>query len=1062
MAVAGTTNQVWTALAAIGAWTERALTSVRWRILMIVGPAAVLLLGLWLRGGAEPTITFALILATGLAVVLLYRNHPQVAGVLASIATSTALFAAAVTVAVSSTNAVPLFAGYIPIMLTVVTAAVFVAPHRGVHTGWSVALAQASVLGALPAHLITPDSTWSSLSTMVSLMAAFIIVYFRARKALRGPRRRWRTALRGAALGLIICLSALTASIAAVPGDAHALFGIGDFIESKTNDLICSFTRPDLTPEPIGTGTESVIPARNLGQVKASTADGAATNAIPQNTDQAANYDRLGQNYSLDNYTLYEIAGLRGLKYVNWQKNDSGEEVCSIMPWISVVTGNIVMKFNLYTLQLGIFLKEFSQAERPFEFLYDKTLPFVDGMFTYFFIPMGGVIMMVVAIFMAVRALGSGNGFRSAVGDVGGVFFVLVLGGLLFGGLSGASWVNPNSNGWFLLASTMDETTTAANSGIAEFIFDTFSWDQEAMMCTKPVPVAPLPNVSKGYNAAVPGQRYSSCVLAEALAYRPWAIAQFGSAGNHAIPVVTKVTRFGDPRPGAATNHVAAKDDKAGQGLPCYNNYSGCDDLRTYLIAQEGGPTFAAARKACMGDDGDYTHLVQCDPYHAVANELTEQTKSRDSAAANRASEMLAAYHGQGSFPHLTQSLVAFVGTVVTFIGVGVVSLICLWWQMMLFVLFLTGVFRLTVAGMPGKSRMAVEYIADVAGTFIYRFAYGLLCMVMIVMVLTVFTMPINMGLKILFLILFLLLTFKAVGKVQEAAKVKGSTMNGPGSDMQKVAVGAGIAGYLTARHVVPAAAKGGWKAGSATTKGVRNAAIGAPAAKSPAGGVAGGNGGPGGSVAAPGQQSAVGGGGATRRTVGGRPIGGVAGAAAAVGSRVAPRVEKGARNVGSGVAAATRPLSRFAGNVGRDAVLQGRQAGRRADRAVGGLLARPASRIPEGRAVSTMSGYARAASSWVADGIDRAGDEAKGVVSWMTPRYLGESMSPETRKTLDANVSASSLAGWMDGMVARKPGAPGRSTFDGHAAATERRQRARDIGRARRAQTYNRRFNQT
>jgi hypothetical protein len=447
-----------------------------------------------------------------------------------------------------------------------------------------------------------------------------------------------------------------------------------------------------------------------------------------------------------------------------------------------------------------------------------------------------------------------------------------------------------------------------------------------------------------------------------------------------------------------------------------------------------------------MDDNGDYNHLVQCDPYHAVASELTEQSEDENSAVANKASEMLGAYHGQGSFPHLTQALVAFVGTVVTGIGVGVVSVICLWWHMMLFVLFLFGPFRLAAASLPGNSRMALEYVANFVSTFIYRLAYGILCTIMIVVVLTIFTMPINMGLKILFLILFLLLSLKAITKTQEAAKVKGSTTTGPNGSLQKAAVGGAIAGYLTAKNT-PAMARGGWNAGATTAKGVRNATIGRPAPQGPPGGPSSPAG-----PASPGTPAGVGAGAGAGAgagpTVRGRPIGGLAGAAVKGANKVAPPVGKAARKSGTVAAAFALPATRAAGNAGRDAAQAGRHAGRMTNRGVGSVV----QRISGSETVDTASGYARSAAGWVGHGAQAAGREAKGVMSWATPRYLGESMSPETRQTLDANVSSSRLARAVSGSW--------RSTFEEHASNATQRREDRAERRSRRADNFARRLN--
>lgn len=1044
----------WNALGWVGTSAERVVGAMRWRVAAVVVPLAIMMTGLWLRAGAAPTVTCATVAAVGLAVTVWRRRYPQLIGVLVSSSGVCAAFCAALTVSITATGTVPAFAVTFPLSVITVTAAVFVAPHRGVHLGWSMGIAHAMTALGLPGLCFAASSSWAPAAQAASVFAALLTVYFRARKAERPQRSLLRRSLRGIAAAIVVSFGALTMAAAAPPPQAHALFGVGDFLESKTNDLICNFTRPDLTQEPIGTGPENLVPAHNLGQVKQMPTLGDSS-TIPKHSDQAGNYDRLGDNYSLENYTLYEVAGLRGLKYVNWQKNDSGEEVCSIGPWMSVTTGNLVMKLNLYILQAAISFKEMAQTEKPFQFLYDKTIPFVSSMFTYFFMPMSGLMLTLTAIAMMVGALGRG-GFRSALGNAGGTLAVLVLGGLLFGGMSGASWANPNTNGWFIIASSFEKMTNMTNSAMSEIIFSTFTWESSDMMCKKPVPVPPVPGQTPGFDAAVPGQRYSSCVLAEALAYRPWALGQFGAAGNKVISTGTNVTRFGNPSAGAPTDLVKSKDDMKGQGLPCYNNVDGCKDLRSYLIAQEGGPSFTASREKCMNDKNDYAHLVQCDPYHAVAYELNQQAKSDKTAISNRANEIRRSYVGQGSFPHLTQAMVAMFGTFVTGIGIGMISLICLYWQLILYVLFLLGPFRLTVAAFPGRARDGIVYAADFFATFVMRFAYGVLTSIVIVLVLAIFTGTMSMGMKIVLLIILLFGMFKAVRKVQETAKVKGSSVNGPAHSVTGVAgAAAGIAGYLAVTKGAPAAAKAGWKGTKATAGGARTAMIGRPPnrpAASPPG------------ASGPSPSQGIGGSGAatgvpgSRPTVRGRPIGGAVGAGIGVGQRTMPHLRSGATSVARSASAFARPVTSAAGNRARDAALRasqgGRIAGHAANKRLGAALSSHAvTRLNGG--VSTASDYAKAAAN-------RVGTEARGVMSWATPRYLAEGWDEDKRSTMDAKVSSSKVAWWLDGGVAAvggSAGGSGRSTFTKVGQDRLRRQYAADIGRARRKTAFDNRF---
>ncbi|GAB33214.1 hypothetical protein [Gordonia otitidis] len=1044
----------WRALGDLGVHVERAVTRVRWTAVAACALAALFVAATWVRMGVGVTVVNAGLIGALAVAVWLRRSHPQVAGVLASSTLAVLAVIASTMVVIAATGVVPVYPLVAGLELVAVTVLVVVAPHRGVHVGWSVAVAQGTILSAVPVWMCAPNSGWSSAATALSFVVAVAGIYFRSRKAQPRNKKLWRARIaRAAGIVLVAMIGGMGLTLGAAPPQAKAFLGIGDYFETKANDLICSFTRPDLTQEPTGTGPESLFASRNLGKVKAAPNLGNPSE-VPNYSDQIGNFDRLGPNYSLDNYTLFEIAGLRGLKFVNWQKNSDGQEVCSIMPWMSVVTGNLVMKVNEYILQFVIYVKEISQSGRPLQFLYDKTLPYVDAMFTYLFAPMGAVMLMLG--FIRLMIVGTiKNGARGALGEVAGIAGVLLLGGLLFTGLAGAGWNNPN-RGWFLLASVGDTMVASLNSQVAEVTFDTIVVGSSKMMCQKPRPVPTGPNEDEAFAAAVPGQRYSSCILAESLAYRPWAIGQFGSAGNNEIKTATRITRYGDPHVGGRTDLIKSKDDKAGQGLPCYNNYRGCTDMRSYLIAQEGGPSFAAARVKCMDGKSDYTHLVQCDPYHAVAYELDTQSKSTNQVIANNAADMQRSYQGMGSFPHLTQALVALVGTGVIAAGVGTISLMCLWWQLMLFGLFLFGPFYLLVASFPGQSRRALEYVSNFAGTFAHRLAYGILASLMIVIVALIFSAPMSMGFKILALFGTLLMMLKMIRKTGEMAKVKGSTMQNPG-----MSAGTALAlygGAKVAGKAAGATARGTAKTGAFTARQGRNALIGRPQKDTP-------------TAPTGGAPVASGGGdGGSGLSVRGRPIGGIAGFAA-------PKAAAGARRAGSAAAAAGRHAGQGAAAVGRGArfvasparaaaseaaantenvvrygrlgsgAARARQASANAASGLGRYTQKPVSRLES--AMDASGSYVRSAGAGAAR-------EAKGVASLIVPRSYATGLSEERRTALDNQASAS----WIGSKLYGDDQAVfGRSTMSDAAHRTDTRRRAASVSRYQRAAEFRDRF---
>lgn len=808
---------------AVGQWMLNAVSK-----LPRVGPGALfsaaggvlLLMMLQVSTGWAGVATGTAMVAVPSGLIVGVKRHPQTTGVAASSLLWLVLLAGAgLTLSPFVVGGgVPPFVVVYVLLLAAVTASVFLSPHAGIHTGWSVGLAQGTVMLPLPVSVFLPGSSWELVALPAAFVTSLTFARRRARKATRPTakgrlRRQASNAARGCGFALVILIGA-TSVMSVTPPEANALpsFGIGDFFEDKANDLICSFTRPDLTGETVGTGPEGFIPSKNLGQVKRSETEESA-DEVPGWSDQAGDYDRLGQNNSMDAYTLYEIAGLRGIKWVNWQKDQDGKEKCSIMPWASVMVGNLIFKVSTYVLQVTIALKEWSQSSNPLQFLYDKTTPLVADLFNYLFLPMAGIMFMLAALMVALRAMGSG-GAREALSNVGGSAIALFLAGLLYGGVAGASWADPNGNGFFMVAKIADETVGQMNSGIAEIAFKSLDTTTGGEMMCQPPQALPS-NTANGSEsqAAVPGQRYSSCILAEALAYRPWARGQFGSVANNPMLPAEKTTRFGNPSLAArADPEVTSNDDPEGQGLPCYNNYRGCEDMRTYLIAQEGGPDITVARAHCLNEKSDWERLAQCDPYHAVAYQLGLLEKSEDASTEARANRALYAYRAQGSMPHVSQAFAALIGTFCVTAGIAAIAAITLWWHAMLFVMFLLGPLKLLWAAYPGKVSVAREYLLDCMNTFGMRLAYGVLSTLMILLIAIVFASSLNTGLKILWSVFVLTMMWKALKKVQEVATIKGSTTQGPAGQVSKTGmIVGGLAGY--------GAAKGTAKAASGTAK---------------------------------------------------------------------------------------------------------------------------------------------------------------------------------------------------------------------------------------------------
>lgn len=711
------------------------------------------------------------------ATVLGYRRAPQLTGTLAStfIMTSLVMMLAAAMDPLWMLVGVDELALIYPALFLVVAMCAWLMPSTGVHRGWTTVVGQFTLAASLPLAVWATGTSWRGVAVLGGAAAALLVVGLRIRKVAPADRATgWRRAARGAALSMVAIVLAGSAAIAG-SGQARAFsMNPADWAGAIKDTVVCSVTGPNLSNEPVGTGPESLISNINFGGAHQPGLP--ADQQPPRYADVATNFTRAAdaENYSLSSYTLYEVAGLRGLKWVNWQKDQDGEEACGFGPWTSVMIGNLLFKVTTYGLQTTLAFKEWSQVENPLGMLYTQANPMIADLFTKFLLPMGGIMFMIAGLAIVATATRS-TGFREGIGNAGISLVVLALAGFAYGGLAAASFTNPNGNGFYMVAGFMDKVAAGMNNAFAEMAFSTINTENSSM-CHRPG------SHGSDVSPVAPGQRLTSCILAESLAYKPWAIGQFGVAGAQPIPAATEPTRFSNPSTDAEPAMEQGSGDALEAGLPCYNNMPdhngvGCGDLRTYLIAQEGGPSIAARISACISSDGadtgdepDYEVLARCEPYHAVAANLYQQAETGGGMPTSMAADIVGAYQGQGTFPHVSQAFASIIGVIVTGVGLGGMGVITLGWHAWLWALFMMGLFQLVWGAYPGKSKVAVQWGTNVMSTFAQRALYGFAMTLMIWVIAVVFAMQINTGLKILWTILVLVATWMLIQKIQNAA----------------------------------------------------------------------------------------------------------------------------------------------------------------------------------------------------------------------------------------------------------------------------------------------------
>lgn len=600
-------------------------------------------------------------------------------------------------------------------------------------------------------------------------------------------------------LAVILGGSGITVASA---GTARADFlGIGAAVE----DWLCGVVQPTEPWEAVGDGPESWMSNRNLvGAIEPSIltvgSDGAMVSTPSGQTTAPDTVDQL-RALPPGSYTLYELAGLRGLEW--WTipiSADGTSRNCSLWSFLWTTVANFVFSGNKILLQIVISIKEAAAAANPLAFLYDASGGVMSDIFSLFFVPIATLMLMLTALWMGIQSVRGKNQIRKHVGAAMAGLAITVMAAFIYISTAGGE------SGFRFITKAADEMIGTGTSLASEAAF---SWMTDGTQaCALPID-----------GTASRGERITSCVLADTLAYRPWAVGQFGAAGANPIAVPNGEAGVAYPdanglvpvegwEPIAEALFDEAKVlplNSLTTGLPCYVNFQGCQDLRTYLIAQHGGVQIGTTPSGAMGFEMCKAHIrdlamedrgltpwgMNQESYLGnfaffATEEFQNELRNMYNVAANASCSPMfrvftilsqsdvvtaGAYSGDVGIARVSQAFTALIGTLVAGVAVLLIALITMSWHAMTYVLYLMGPFKLAFAVYAGKMKLAGEWVMDLCYAWISRFSFGVVLTLVILLIVWVFTSTQSFGYRIMWLGVILWLLFKVVGKIQAMIK---------------------------------------------------------------------------------------------------------------------------------------------------------------------------------------------------------------------------------------------------------------------------------------------------
>lgn len=567
---------------------------------------------------------------------------------------------------------------------------------------------------------------------------------------------RWAAAVLG---GLLMCLAVLVGT--ATPAVADPI-----------SDIICGITYPETDYSVPGDGPESIAPNLNLAEI---------TN---QGQAEPPTYARdINSVASLDGLTIYEVAGLRGTVWTVMPITPEEEQSCSLIDWAWTQAGNGISWIKNALLQAVIALKEVATTGNPLQWLYDDADSTVAALFVEFAIPMAIVMVVFLGIGAAVASLKT-HGVRAMFGAIAAGLLIIIVLGFLYA---------QNAAQFKFLAEEIDGKTSAVTTAVTDSLFSTSG--SGGGICEVP---------DSGPNR---GQRITSCMLAEALAYRPFVLGIFGNAAQEEM-------RWPDDPP------IDTAPDGGRGVVPCYVGYDGCQDPRSYLLTEYSAPynigaTIPRAQRAlCYASIGafpagfDYDDVdgyMECDPLYAAYDLLSDQPYATT-------------MQGTSSMNRVMHAIMALIGTLMVGGMVALLSIVVLVWTARTFGLFLIGPIKLVIAMWPGKSAMAKDWGQQTLYTFGAKVIYGIALALVVLVTAWVFSATLPIFLQLVWLAVLLWTLWKIVQKAQDAIQVK-ANMGGQDTDSIR---GAGARGGRLATGAVDHSAGAATGAGAGVVSTVR------------------------------------------------------------------------------------------------------------------------------------------------------------------------------------------------------------------------------------------------
>ncbi|MET8293661.1 hypothetical protein ABZW02_06250 [Streptomyces sp. NPDC005180] len=538
-----------------------------------------------------------------------------------------------------------------------------------------------------------------------------------------------------------------------------------------------------------GANGESVFPAVNQWEDKGQRAKnlndttGMVTGAV--NMPKPAN-----------EYTLYEMNGVRGLYWSGTQRDRgdasqtdswwdaSGADDCRIMDFVNNGIANTVFDGTKILTRIAISIKEFASNPSPLSGLYKSRDSVVDRLRENVFVPAVPVMITLTGIW--VFSKWRKEQMREAWSGVGWAALTTVAVVVLLTGGNYGKFIDVADSGIAQANALLTEKVLGAMSGEIQSPCD-------------------LPN-----EAPNRGVRISSCAMYDTLAFRPWALGQFGEGGTDCI---FKNKNKGGGRVEGGVCHPA----DPGSECEMYGKGARCEDLRVRQVVSQSMTNKDVTAKT--DEKSKYK-----EDWYSIRQDIAGG-KGNNEDAPDRAIYPVSfnEWAGKGAGNRIGLAVYSLIAALIVGIMVIVLSALTLLWHAVTLIMIIMLPLIATIGIHPSQQKLLKGWLQTFIHSFVLRAGFGVILTVLLVLYQMILPAKISLGMQLLMLLLVTVAVVMMLKKLlsgayspqiagaQDALGV-GDMANTVGGKLGQYAPGAAAGVAKTTGRVVGGTAKVGKK----------------------------------------------------------------------------------------------------------------------------------------------------------------------------------------------------------------------------------------------------------